>query len=164
MRLDSEGPKHLPVRVAYLDERTKALYLKAQELFRAGRYAEAREMFIRVSFRQPLLGECHGYLGQYYLEQEKDYSRAIDYLTRAIKNCRPDHRHVSLYYMALAYEGAQRKVEAVKTWEEYLKVCPKGSSRETEAKKHIEKLTAQPAPTPSPPLVSLGFTPKTNVG
>ncbi len=139
----------MPVRVAYLDAKTKAIYLKAQELFQAGRYAEAREMFIRVSFRQPLLGECHGYLGQYYLEQEKDYSRAIDHLTRAIRNCRPDHRYISLYYLALAYEGAQRKAEALKTWEEYLKHCPKGSSRVPEAMRHIEALTAKPVPAPT---------------
>jgi tetratricopeptide (TPR) repeat protein len=138
------------VSPVYLDEKTSLLYQQAKDLFREGRYAEAKEMFSKVARRSPRLGECHGYLGQIYLEQEKNYSRAIEHLIRAVRYCQKDHKHISLYYLALAYEGAGRRSEAVKTWEEYLKVCSRGSSWESQAKEHCAALKTTPVPARTP--------------
>lgn len=134
----------------FLDEEASLLYQQAKDLFREGRYIEALDSFERVARRDPRFGECHGYLGQIYLEQEKDYPRAIEHLTRAVRYCQRDHKHISLYYLALAYEGAGRRSEALRTWEKYLRICPKGSSWESKAKEHCAALKTVPVPARTP--------------
>ena len=74
----------------------------------------------------------------------------IDHFRKALACCSPSTRHISLYYLALAYEAVANAGGALKTWEEYFRICPKGTNWETEAKKHYAILRTAPVPALTP--------------
>lgn len=125
-------------------------YRWGKELFRMGKFAAARGQFLQALRLNPRKGECYSFLGQIYLEQDKNYALAIDHFRRALACCSPTTRHISLYYLALAYEAVANTGAALKTWEEYFQICPKGTNWETEAKKHYAALRTAPVPAPTP--------------
>jgi tetratricopeptide (TPR) repeat protein len=146
-------PKGLPgIRLPVPFPRDPAMpyYRRGKELFRQGKFAEAREQFLQALRLNPRKGECYSFLGQIYLEQDRNYPLAIDHFRKAISCCSSSTRHISLYYLALTYEAVKNTETALRTWEEYFRICPKGTNWETEAKKHYAALKPAPVPALTP--------------
>lgn len=144
-------PKGPPViQFSFPRDPAMPYYRRGKELFRQGKFAEAREQFLQALRLNPRKGECYSFLGQIYLEQDKNYVLAIEHFRKAVACCSSSTRHISLYYLALTYEAVEKTDEAMWTWEEYFQVCPKGTSWETEAKRHYAALKTAPVPAPTP--------------
>jgi tetratricopeptide (TPR) repeat protein len=122
---------------------TDEYYAKGKEYFYSGNYAEAKRQFEKAVRLTPWRYSAHGFLGQIYLKYYRDYDKAIKHLKIAASSKIKGHRQIPLYYLALSYEGAGKFWQALHTWEDYLKVCKRGTHWEEEARMHYKDLKSK---------------------
>lgn len=98
-----------------------ALYRRGSEQFRAGRYAEAAELFRQVARLRPDVAEVQFYMGSAFYKQRK-YREAAEAYREAVR-LKPDYVAAHVYLgNSLDYGGAYE--EAVAVYRQAARVAP----------------------------------------